>query len=360
MAPSNYPRIDTHSHILPDFYRSALAETGHSQPDGMPAVPPWSESEHLAMMNNLNIAYSIVSISSPGIRLTPSREATISLCRRVNAFAADLKRRHPSRFGFFASLPLPDEDAALAEVETAFAEGAAGVVLMSSVDGVYVGDPQYSRLWAALDARAAKVFVHPTTPCLCLGPHGSGGSPQIVPSNPLSPFLPSPALEFLFDTVRWISTVLLRSTLTTYPHLTFLAPHAGGALPPLLSRIIGFANIVPEAAYPLITSRHSENEAVTLLQTRFYWDVAGWAWPRQWRMLVEGLEVGKERVLYGSDYPFTREEFVADFVGAMDQGVGNEKEGWTKEEVSGMWGGNAARLFGVESVLGGDVMRFMS
>ena len=44
---ANHERIDTHAHFLPDFYRQALVEEGHSKPDGMPAVPPWDEQSHL-------------------------------------------------------------------------------------------------------------------------------------------------------------------------------------------------------------------------------------------------------------------------------------------------------------------------
>jgi len=32
-------KIDTHSHIVPDFYAEALTKTGHGKPDGMPGVP---------------------------------------------------------------------------------------------------------------------------------------------------------------------------------------------------------------------------------------------------------------------------------------------------------------------------------
>lgn len=33
------PRIDVHSHFLPPAYAAALEDTGHSKPDGMPAIP---------------------------------------------------------------------------------------------------------------------------------------------------------------------------------------------------------------------------------------------------------------------------------------------------------------------------------
>jgi hypothetical protein len=34
-----HPRIDTHSHFLPGFYRDELEANGHARPDGMPVVP---------------------------------------------------------------------------------------------------------------------------------------------------------------------------------------------------------------------------------------------------------------------------------------------------------------------------------
>ena len=39
----NTPRIDVHAHFLPGFYREALVKAGQVHPDGMPAIPDWSE-----------------------------------------------------------------------------------------------------------------------------------------------------------------------------------------------------------------------------------------------------------------------------------------------------------------------------
>ncbi len=36
-------------------------------PDGMPAVPSWSEHAHLEVMDRLNITTATLSISSPGV-----------------------------------------------------------------------------------------------------------------------------------------------------------------------------------------------------------------------------------------------------------------------------------------------------
>ena len=112
------PRIDVHSHFLPPFYRDALASNGHSHPDGMPAIPSWSPSDHLSMMRTANVSKSILSISSPGTNIVAGNTTlTRDLTRQCNAYAAKMKRDDPEKFGFWASLPLPDVDAALDEID---------------------------------------------------------------------------------------------------------------------------------------------------------------------------------------------------------------------------------------------------
>jgi hypothetical protein len=73
-------RIDVHAHHLPDFYRAALLAAGHETPDGFPQIPEWSAVEHVAVMDRLGIATSMLSISSPGVQLGDAA-ATTDLAR---------------------------------------------------------------------------------------------------------------------------------------------------------------------------------------------------------------------------------------------------------------------------------------
>ena len=70
------------------------------------------------MMDQFGIATGMLSISSPGVHVGDTA-ATRALARLVNEEAALAIRDHPTRFGGFASLPLPDVDAALAELDYA-------------------------------------------------------------------------------------------------------------------------------------------------------------------------------------------------------------------------------------------------
>ena len=134
------PRIDVHAHFLPDFYSAALRAADLSHPDGMPAIPQWSEEIALHMMDGLGIAAAVISISSPGVHFG-DEAAAHQLAGKTNQEAARLQRAHPSRFGWFASTSLPNVKAAIGEACQALDEmGADGVVIESNQQGMYLGD----------------------------------------------------------------------------------------------------------------------------------------------------------------------------------------------------------------------------
>jgi len=77
---------------------------GHAQPDGFPELPSWTADDHVAVMNRLGIARSLLSISSPGVHFGDDSAAR-SLARRVNEEGHRSVASHPGRFGLFAALP---------------------------------------------------------------------------------------------------------------------------------------------------------------------------------------------------------------------------------------------------------------
>jgi 6-methylsalicylate decarboxylase len=138
-------RIDIHTHFLPEGYRAVLARHGLDTIAGTP-VPEWSASLHEAFMRSWKIETALVSISDPGIYFGGSGEAR-DTARLVNEEAAALVACDPQRWGAFASLPLPDVEAAVEELGHALdVLRLDGVALLSNVDGVYLGDPSLSAL----------------------------------------------------------------------------------------------------------------------------------------------------------------------------------------------------------------------
>lgn len=274
-------RIDVHTHFVPEVYAQALAAAGITQPDGIKATPSWSEAAALAAMDRLDVEVAMLSISTPGVHFGDPAAAA-GLARAVNEESAAIRSRNPGRFGSFASLPLPDVDAALVELGHAVdVLGADGVVVYTNSGGLYLGDPRLEPLFAEVAARQVVMFVHPTT-AHC-GEHLGLGYPR-------------PMLEFMFDTTRSVTNMVLSGVLERHPDLQVIVPHAGAALAVLASRV--------ELLLPLLTPP-GETPAPSLRAAlgRLHFDLAGAPVPELLTALLAVADPTK--LLYGSDFPFT-------------------------------------------------------
>ncbi|KAJ4339304.1 hypothetical protein N0V95_007797 [Ascochyta clinopodiicola] len=339
MTDAHPRRIDVHSHFLPPNYRDALAKNGHSHPDGMPAIPEWSIERHLEMMKTANVSKSMLSISSPGTHVVAGNDALgRSLTRECNAYAAQMKEQDPERFGYWASLPLPDVNASLKEIDVAWDEGADGFGLLTNYHGLYVGDPVVDSVFEKMNQLGATVFIHPTKPCTH---QGAGANAQTVDATPFGEQYPVPIFEFFFDTARAVVNLFGSGTVDRCPNITFIIPHSGGALPPLLTRFIQFSSVVPGG-------RVLDAEKVReQLDKQFYFDLAGFVFDGesggqgQLKALIKGFDISYERLLYGSDFPFTQTKFVESFARRMKDGLGHL---FDEEQRIAVYEGNARKL----------------
>jgi predicted TIM-barrel fold metal-dependent hydrolase len=99
-------RIDVHHHYFPpDLNKEKLnADVGWKTPVGN---LPWSPEVSLQAMNAMNIDFSILSF--PAISSGCISQENRAITRKRNEFAADVCRRYPDKFGFFATLPFLDD-----------------------------------------------------------------------------------------------------------------------------------------------------------------------------------------------------------------------------------------------------------
>jgi predicted TIM-barrel fold metal-dependent hydrolase len=279
--------IDLHAHFLPPRYRAAALAHGPN-PDG-PPYPEWDAAAAVTMMDEVGIAAQALSLSSPGVAFLDTPAEQTRMVRAVNEDGAAAVAAYPARFGLLASLPLPDTDAALAELGYACDElGADGVGLHTHYGPVYLGDAQLEPVMAALNDRAALVTIHPRSPC---------GWEQVSFGRS------RPMVEFLFDTTRAVVNLSLNGVLTRYPAIRWVVPHTGAALPVMADRV---ARIAP------LTSPPSDGQAppdVLGDLARLYYDLAGVPLPRALPALLN--LVPASQVVYGSDYPFTPAPMVA-------------------------------------------------
>lgn len=265
------PRIDTHHHAVPEFYRAWLADHGVDA-GGLP-IPAWTPDASRRQMRRTGVRTAILSVSTPQVSPGSRMDARL-MARELNQYLHRLVVAEPGTFGYFATLPLPDVADALDELNHAYDYLTPdGVCLLANTDGVYLGDPSLEPLMAELDRRSAVVFIHPST----------------LP-GPTVPGLPAYAADFLLDTVRAALNLARRGVLTRYPHIRFLLAHAGGFVPFAAGRLA-----------PAASPHGNPVDGLRLLR-RFWFDTAlsgtPWALPPLLRFAKKG------HVTYGSDFPY--------------------------------------------------------
>lgn len=306
-------RIDVHHHVLPEFYIAAQRAAGITG-SAYRGFPEWTSDRSLALMDAHGIATAILSFTSPGIWFGDIAE-TRALARRCNDFLAGLASDHPGRFGGFASLPLPDVDAAVAEAGRALdGLGLDGVTLLTSVDDRCLGHPDFEALYEELDRRRAVVFVHP---CYPPGTEARGWD------------LPRMLVDYPLETTRAAANLILQGVMERRPGIRFILSHAGGALPFLAHRMAAFDGMTSFAG------RYPDGAAAYI--RRFWFDTAlsGGAVP----LAALHAVADPSRILFGSDYPYIPEDMVAAETAGLD--------GWsgmTAERRRAVDRGNAAAL----------------
>ncbi|TGK14144.1 amidohydrolase [Leptospira fletcheri] len=276
--------IDVHHHFIPSFYTEELHRQGIKVVAGAP-IPSWNPERSLDVMNMNAIRTAITSISSPGVYFGDKGSA-VSLARRCNEYAKNIKELYPDRFGSFAVLPMPlPEESCREAVYALDTLKAEGVVLLASTGGKFLGNQDFDELMYELDRRNAVVFVHP----------------DIHPSSEtLGLKTPGFILEFLCDTTRAAVNLIYTGTFEKYPRIKWILAHAGGFLPYVAWRI-SLGNLLPEIL-------EKAPQGILTYIRRLYFDTALSPSPFAMAALKELVE--PDHILFGSDFPFAPEPLV--------------------------------------------------
>lgn len=271
-------RIDVHHHLIPPAFTAAMEARGIKEVASTP-LPKWTPEASLAVMDECHIRTAITSLSAPGVYFGDRQEAR-DLARACNEYAAEMQVRHPGRFGNFAVLPMPFTDDACAEAVYALdVLKADGIVLLGSTEGKFLGDPAFDELMAELNRRQAIVFEHPNI-------HATSTEVDLA--------IPAFMVEFMCDTTRAATNLILSGTMEKYPDIRWILSHAGGFLPFVAWRI-SLANNFPEFA------EKAPHGVLTYIK-RFYYDTA--LSPSPYAMAALRELVDPSHILFGSDFPF--------------------------------------------------------
>jgi predicted TIM-barrel fold metal-dependent hydrolase len=187
---------------------------------------------------------------------------------------------HRGRFGLFASLPLPDVDPSLKEIEYALdLLKADGIGLLTSYRDKWLGDPAFAPVMDELHRRQAVVYVHPTSADCCRN---------------LLPGVPDWVIEFPADTARTIASLLFSGTVLRCPGIRFVFAHVGGILPLVAEHLVRACEVDAKLAAMV-------PHGVKTQLRRFHYDTALRAHPIGLSSAVE--LVGVSQLLFGTDAP---------------------------------------------------------
>lgn len=179
----------------------------------------------------------------------------------------------------FATLPMQDIDAALAELERAIGQlGLRGIELASNINGVELDDPALEPVWERVAQFGVPVLIHPH---YVVGPQRMGDYYlRNLVGNPV-------------ETALAGARLILGGVLERHPTLKIILSHGGGALPGIFPRILHGYGVRPESR---VRANNPE-----LGFRRLYYDTIVFE-GRALRQLVES--VGASQVILGTDYPF--------------------------------------------------------
>ena len=306
--------IDTHHHMLPDFFFEATNEKEH--PVGGLKPLRWTAEGSLAFMDEAGIDVAVLSISTPGVQL-PKRQAGRDLARKCNELAASLIVKYPKRFGAFASVSMSNLEDAVDEVRYALdVLKLDGVTLFTNSNGIYLGDATVKPLFNELQKHSAVVYVHPNA------------SPDPI-AHTLG--LTDNLIDFPGDTTRAVAQLHYTGLFAATPDIKYIFSHAGGTVPYLAGR---FA-IVDEMKI-MGDSKKTGTAADSF--RRFYWDTAlAWTDPVINTLRDVG---GMEKILFGTDFPYLRKDIAVRSKVRLE-----ESAALSEKEKKQLFADNALELF---------------
>jgi 2,3-dihydroxybenzoate decarboxylase len=256
--------------------------------------------QRIATLDRADIAIQFLSVSSPGIEQFEP-EAQVDQARQANDVLAAFIGEFPTRFAALASLPVSRPEEAADELERCITQfGFKGANIHSHISNTYLDDPRYFPILERAASLRVPINLHPTLP------HG----------NMLEPYLghgwalPGPGLGFGHETAVHAMRIILAGVFDRLPDLEVILGHFGEGLMHWLYRVdFDFNKPWMKLLRPKIEHKPSD-----YLRTNFWYTTSG-----NWldsALLATLHEVGPDRILFASDYPWEQIEDGAAFIEA--------------------------------------------
>jgi len=286
------PVWDVHAHFVPQSVVEA-AEAGRFglSLDGEKLVAPHGAiplsrltdlDGLLRWMDERSISGAVLSVPPLLYRYDLAGPEAASWTSLVNDGLLAVAREVPDHLRTLAHLPLQVPELAAAEAESDRSHSHSGFSVGSSVGGLTLDDPSFEPVFGALDRAQRFVLVHPVE----------------APDPRLERYYLGNLLGNPYETSLAAACLIFSGMLFRYESIRFCLAHAGGASPYLIGRWQRGYDTNRPGISPLPLE---PREALR----RLWFDSVAHS-DAALALLVQ--EVGADRVLLGSDYPFPMRE----------------------------------------------------
>ena len=255
----------------------------------------------LKLMDEAGVDVAVLSLAASGAEpLEPGVGAEVA--RKTNDELAGAIDRHPDRFLGFATLAPKDVDGAIKELERAVKElGLKGWHTHSNFGDSYLDEKRYWPILAKVEELDVPIYVHPTAPIITqFKTYGTG--------------LAGASFGFGAETSMVMMRLITSGAFDAFPKLKIILGHYAEGLPFMMNRVDrpylqGHIRPQPGVA-PDLKRRPSE-----YLKNNMYATTSGNY--QASAALMTRDELGVDRVLVGTDFPYEDMTACMDFLRSL-------------------------------------------
>jgi predicted TIM-barrel fold metal-dependent hydrolase len=246
--------------------------------------------QRIEQMDQTGVELSILSLA-PGVEGIYDKKRAVQVARRSNDVVAGAMAKNPDRFRSFAAVPLQDPGEAIKELHRSIKElGFVGALIcgfsqIGEEDTSYYLDiPMYRQFWAEVEKLDVPVYLHPREPLLSQQKPYQG-----------HPWLLGAAWAFGVETATHALRLIGSGLFDEHPNLRIILGHLGEALPFSIWRV-EHRNVVDPRGLTL------KKKFSRYFYENFYVTTSGNF--RTQALIDTILEMGTDRILYSTDYPY--------------------------------------------------------
>jgi 2,3-dihydroxybenzoate decarboxylase len=283
------------------------------------------QERRLREMDANGMQMMILSLNAPAIQAIWEPRKATDVARRANDFLAKEVAKRPDRFRALAALAMQDPDEATRELRRCVKElGFVGALVngFSQINDpnsmVYLDDRRYAGFWAECEKLDVPFYLHPRNPL--------PSAAQIYEGHP---WLLGPTWAFGQETAVHALRLMASGLFDRHPRLQVILGHLGEGLPYSIWRVDNRnAWTKQPPRYP------AKKKLAVYLQENFHLSTS--VNFRTQTLIDAMLEVGSDRIMFSTDWPFENVDHAAIWFDACTiSEADREKIGRT----------NAARLF---------------